>query len=101
MKCAGRDLLVITSTRGLQIFDADGSAMLHWHSLKTEQSGDEVFSEGTFMRGIAAVGVHVLCVGEILFSSINSYSYDTRDPLAVLIAIKNYWYAFVRVKIFL
>ncbi|XP_052227877.1 WD repeat-containing protein 54-like isoform X2 [Dreissena polymorpha] len=58
----GRSLLVLTSLKGIQIFEYDGSAMVYWHALG--DSSSEAAGESTnFGRGIATVGDNLLCVG--------------------------------------
>ncbi|CAL1530198.1 unnamed protein product [Lymnaea stagnalis] len=52
-----RTVIVLTSSRGIQIFEPDGSALVHWHSLS--DSSDQAH----LARGIAGVGEQFLCVG--------------------------------------
>ncbi|KAM6221656.1 WD repeat-containing protein 54 [Rhynchocyon petersi] len=54
-----RVLLVLTSHRGIQMYEADGSVMVYWHALN---SGDISPAHTAFARGIAACG-HFICVG--------------------------------------
>ncbi|XP_074086130.1 WD repeat-containing protein 54 [Macrotis lagotis] len=54
-----RALLVLTSQRGVQMYEADGSAMVHWHALDTRSASP---AQALFARGIAACG-HYICVG--------------------------------------
>ncbi|XP_002709769.3 WD repeat-containing protein 54 isoform X1 [Oryctolagus cuniculus] len=54
-----RVLLVLTSHRGIQMFESDGSIMVYWHALDT---GDAPPVQAVFARGIAASG-HFICVG--------------------------------------
>uniref|UniRef100_A0A8C5IRS3 WD repeat domain 54 n=1 Tax=Junco hyemalis TaxID=40217 RepID=A0A8C5IRS3_JUNHY len=53
-----RVLLVLTSQRGVQMYDADGSTMVFWHALDGGNSTHSVFA-----RGIAAAGGRFVCVG--------------------------------------
>ncbi|XP_023408558.1 WD repeat-containing protein 54 isoform X1 [Loxodonta africana] len=54
-----RVLLVLTSHRGIQMYESDGSVMVYWHALN---SGDASPVHAVFARGIAACG-HFICVG--------------------------------------
>ncbi|XP_016278868.1 WD repeat-containing protein 54 isoform X1 [Monodelphis domestica] len=54
-----RVLLVLTSQRGIQIYESDGSVMVYWHAL---DSSDAPPAQALFARGIAASG-HYICVG--------------------------------------
>ncbi|XP_048643363.1 WD repeat-containing protein 54 isoform X1 [Marmota marmota marmota] len=54
-----RVLLVLTSHRGIQMYESDGSIMVYWHAL---DSGDTSSVQAVFARGIAASG-HFICVG--------------------------------------
>ncbi|XP_043828457.1 WD repeat-containing protein 54 isoform X2 [Dromiciops gliroides] len=54
-----RVLLVLTSQRGIQIYESDGSVMVYWHAL---DSGHAPPAQSLFARGIAASG-HYICVG--------------------------------------
>ncbi|XP_048208739.1 WD repeat-containing protein 54 [Perognathus longimembris pacificus] len=54
-----RVLLVLTSHRGIQMYESDGSTMVYWHAL---DSGDASSVQALFARGIAASG-HFICVG--------------------------------------
>ncbi|XP_004437211.1 PREDICTED: WD repeat-containing protein 54 isoform X1 [Ceratotherium simum simum] len=54
-----RVLLVLTSHRGIQMYESDGSVMVYWHALG---SGDASPVQAVFARGIAASG-HFICVG--------------------------------------
>ncbi|XP_006881055.1 PREDICTED: WD repeat-containing protein 54 [Elephantulus edwardii] len=54
-----RVLLVLTSHRGIQMYEADGSVMVYWHALN---SGDAAPVHAVFARGIASSG-HFICVG--------------------------------------
>uniref|UniRef100_V9L5B4 D3Mm3e protein n=1 Tax=Callorhinchus milii TaxID=7868 RepID=V9L5B4_CALMI len=55
-----RILLVLTSQKGIQMYEADGSIMVYWHALHTPDTPAE---EAVFARGIAACGRHYICVG--------------------------------------
>ncbi|XP_076990765.1 WD repeat-containing protein 54 isoform X2 [Tamandua tetradactyla] len=55
-----RVLLVLTSHRGIQMYESDGSVMVYWHALN---SGDAVPVQAVFARGIAASG-HFICVAK-------------------------------------
>ncbi|KAK7011061.1 WD repeat-containing protein 54 [Biomphalaria glabrata] len=52
-----RTILVMTSTRGIQMFESDGVTLVYWHSL-----GDSL-EESHLARGIEGVGENFLCVG--------------------------------------
>ncbi|XP_036920787.1 WD repeat-containing protein 54 isoform X3 [Sturnira hondurensis] len=54
-----RVLLVLTSHRGIQMYESDGSVMVYWHAL---DSGDASPVQAVFARGIASSG-HFICVG--------------------------------------
>ncbi|KAI4587070.1 WD repeat-containing protein 54 isoform X1 [Ovis aries] len=54
-----RVLLVLTSHRGIQMYESDGSVMVYWHAL---DAGDASLVQAVFARGIAASG-HYICVG--------------------------------------
>ncbi|XP_042322921.1 WD repeat-containing protein 54 [Sceloporus undulatus] len=56
-----RILLVLTSRKGIQMYEPDGSVMVYWHALE----GMETSSPGkaAFARGIAATGQRFVCVG--------------------------------------
>ncbi|XP_057597916.1 WD repeat-containing protein 54 isoform X2 [Hippopotamus amphibius kiboko] len=54
-----RVLLVLTSHRGIQMYESDGSVMVYWHAL---DAGDASLVQAVFARGIAASG-HFICVG--------------------------------------
>ncbi|EDO41534.1 predicted protein [Nematostella vectensis] len=55
-----RNVLVIASVKGVQMFDPDGSIMVFWQSLPPCEA-TEVYSQ--FSRGICAVGDKYICVG--------------------------------------
>ncbi|KAL9982868.1 hypothetical protein ACROYT_G004977 [Oculina patagonica] len=54
-----RTVLVITSVKGAQMFETDGSIMIFWQALGESKEG--VYSH--FARGITAVGDKYICVG--------------------------------------
>ncbi|RMX56463.1 hypothetical protein pdam_00008826 [Pocillopora damicornis] len=54
-----RTVLVITSVKGAQMFETDGSIMIFWQALGESKEG--VYSH--FARGISAVGDKYICVG--------------------------------------
>lgn len=54
-----RSVLVITSVKGAQMFETDGSIMIFWQALGESEEG--VYSH--FARGISAVGDKYICVG--------------------------------------
>ncbi|XP_049640324.1 WD repeat-containing protein 54 [Suncus etruscus] len=54
-----RVLLVLTSHRGIQMYESDGSVMVFWHALHPE---DNTPGQAVFARGIAASGCFI-CVG--------------------------------------
>uniref|UniRef100_A0A8C3C2P6 WD repeat domain 54 n=1 Tax=Cairina moschata TaxID=8855 RepID=A0A8C3C2P6_CAIMO len=55
-----RVLLVLTSQKGVQMYESDGSVMVYWHALDiTEQPP----AQAVFARGIAAAGERFICVG--------------------------------------
>ncbi|NWZ97564.1 WDR54 protein, partial [Nesospiza acunhae] len=56
-----RVLLVLTSQRGVQMYDADGSTMVFWHALDVPELPA---AHSVFARGIAAAGGCFVCVGE-------------------------------------
>ncbi|XP_078717713.1 WD repeat-containing protein 54 isoform X4 [Lampetra fluviatilis] len=55
-----RVLLVLTSLRGIQMYESDGSIMVYWHALEIPETPT---ARAIFARGIAAVGGHYICVG--------------------------------------
>ncbi|XP_052030045.1 WD repeat-containing protein 54 isoform X1 [Apodemus sylvaticus] len=55
-----RVLLVLTSHRGIQMYESDGSVMVYWHALDSGDASSSV--QAMFARGIAA-SVHFICVG--------------------------------------
>lgn len=54
-----RTLLVITSVKGVQMFEADGSIMVFWQALTQNANG----KVAEYARGITAVGEKYICVG--------------------------------------
>nr|XP_029492891.1 WD repeat-containing protein 54 [Oncorhynchus nerka] len=74
-----RDILVLTSQKGIQMYESDGSIMVYWHALDTPETQTGNFSlpwmgvftmdgclchgEQWFARGIAAVREKYICVG--------------------------------------
>ncbi|XP_053921714.1 WD repeat-containing protein 54 [Cuculus canorus] len=55
-----RALLVLTSHRGIQMFEADGSTLVYWHALDGTEHPP---AHAVFARGIAAAGGRFVCVG--------------------------------------
>ncbi|NXS62991.1 WDR54 protein, partial [Brachypteracias leptosomus] len=55
-----RILLVLTSQKGIQMYESDGSIMVYWHALDV---GDHPPAQPVFARGISAAGEHFICVG--------------------------------------
>ncbi|XP_077157508.1 WD repeat-containing protein 54 [Paroedura picta] len=58
-----RILLVLTSQKGIQMYEADGSIMVYWHALDASESSP---GQAVFARGIAATGQRFVCVGTSL-----------------------------------
>uniref|UniRef100_H3C2U9 WD repeat domain 54 n=1 Tax=Tetraodon nigroviridis TaxID=99883 RepID=H3C2U9_TETNG len=55
-----RDLLVVTSQKGIQMYESDGSIMVYWHALDSpETPTGRPFSP----EGISAVWENYICVG--------------------------------------
>ncbi|KAM8785635.1 WD repeat-containing protein 54 isoform 1-T4 [Rhynchonycteris naso] len=54
-----RVLLVLTSHRGIQMYESNGSVMVYWHALDYEDASPV---QAVFARGIASSG-HFICVG--------------------------------------
>lgn len=52
-----RPIFVLTSQRGIQIYEPDVSAMIHWHCLS------DSLEKSNFGKGIAGIGDNLLCVG--------------------------------------
>ncbi|KAM6132347.1 WD repeat-containing protein 54 [Pterocles gutturalis] len=55
-----RVLLVLTSQKGIQMYESDGSIMVYWHALDVT---DHPPAHTVFARGIAAAGGRFICVG--------------------------------------
>ncbi|XP_074721432.1 WD repeat-containing protein 54 isoform X5 [Strix uralensis] len=55
-----RVLLVLTSQRGIQMYESDGSIMVYWHALDVAEHSP---ARAVFARGIAAAGGRFVCVG--------------------------------------
>ncbi|KAM9743502.1 WD repeat-containing protein 54 isoform 1-T3 [Menidia menidia] len=55
-----RDLLVVTSQKGIQMYESDGSIMVYWHALDTPETPT---AQAMFARGISAVAENYICVG--------------------------------------
>ncbi|XP_060763150.1 WD repeat-containing protein 54 [Neoarius graeffei] len=55
-----RDLLVVTSQKGIQMYESDGSIMVYWHALDIPETSTD---KAVFARGIAAVRDKYICVG--------------------------------------
>ncbi|XP_031705122.1 WD repeat-containing protein 54 isoform X2 [Anarrhichthys ocellatus] len=55
-----RDLLVVTSQKGIQMYESDGSIMVYWHALDTPET---TTAQAVFARGISAVCESYICVG--------------------------------------
>ncbi|XP_062991915.1 WD repeat-containing protein 54 [Elgaria multicarinata webbii] len=55
-----RVLLVLTSRKGIQMYESDGSVMVYWHALEGTESSP---GQAVFARGIAATGQRFVCVG--------------------------------------
>ncbi|XP_074759766.1 WD repeat-containing protein 54 [Athene noctua] len=55
-----RVLLVLTSQRGIQMYESDGSIMVYWHALDVAEHSP---ARAVFARGIAAAGERFICVG--------------------------------------
>uniref|UniRef100_A0A493T7V6 WD repeat domain 54 n=1 Tax=Anas platyrhynchos platyrhynchos TaxID=8840 RepID=A0A493T7V6_ANAPP len=53
-----RVLLVLTSQKGVQMYESDGSVMVYWHALDVTEQPQAVFA-----RGISAAGERFICVG--------------------------------------
>ncbi|KAL8572681.1 hypothetical protein ACOMHN_049810 [Nucella lapillus] len=58
VQAASRTVMVLTTQRGIQMFEQDGSAMIYWHGLSDGSDS----SSSNFARGVAAVG-DCICVG--------------------------------------
>ncbi|KAM6269869.1 WD repeat-containing protein 54 [Porphyrio hochstetteri] len=55
-----RVLLVLTSQKGIQMYESDGSIMVYWHALDIAEHPP---AQAVFARGIAAAGGRFVCVG--------------------------------------
>lgn len=55
-----RVLLVLTSQKGIQMYEADGSVLVYWHALDVAEHPP---AQAVFARGIAAAGERFICVG--------------------------------------
>ncbi|XP_068167428.1 WD repeat-containing protein 54 [Antennarius striatus] len=55
-----RDLLVLTSQKGIQMYESDGSIMVYWHALDTPETPT---AQAVFARGITSVRENYICVG--------------------------------------
>nr|XP_006009587.1 PREDICTED: WD repeat-containing protein 54 [Latimeria chalumnae] len=55
-----RVLLVLTSQKGIQMYESDGSIMVYWHALDNPETPT---AQAVFARGIAAARGHYICVG--------------------------------------
>ncbi|XP_027765455.1 WD repeat-containing protein 54 [Empidonax traillii] len=55
-----RVLLVLTSQRGIQMYEADGSTLVFWHALDVPE---HPAAHSVFARGISVAGEHFICVG--------------------------------------
>ncbi|XP_069833184.1 WD repeat-containing protein 54 [Dendropsophus ebraccatus] len=55
-----RVLLVLTSQKGIQMYESDGSIMVYWHALDALETPQ---AQAVFARGIAPVGGRYICVG--------------------------------------
>ncbi|XP_038034812.1 WD repeat-containing protein 54 [Anas platyrhynchos] len=55
-----RVLLVLTSQKGVQMYESDGSVMVYWHALDVTEQPQ---AQAVFARGISAAGERFICVG--------------------------------------
>ncbi|NXG39771.1 WDR54 protein, partial [Dromaius novaehollandiae] len=55
-----RVLLVLTSQKGIQMYESDGSIMVYWHALDVMEQPP---AHAVFARGIAAASGRFICVG--------------------------------------
>ncbi|XP_038254588.1 WD repeat-containing protein 54 [Dermochelys coriacea] len=55
-----RVLLVLTSQKGIQMYESDGSIMVYWHALDVLEPPP---AQAVFARGIAAASGRFICVG--------------------------------------
>uniref|UniRef100_A0A8B9T992 WD repeat domain 54 n=1 Tax=Anas platyrhynchos TaxID=8839 RepID=A0A8B9T992_ANAPL len=58
-----RVLLVLTSQKGVQMYESDGSVMVYWHALDAAASSRFLPAQAVFARGISAAGERFICVG--------------------------------------
>ncbi|KFO92880.1 WD repeat-containing protein 54, partial [Buceros rhinoceros silvestris] len=61
-----RVLLVLTSQKGIQMYESDGSIMVYWHALDVTEHPPALGSlpaQAVFARGIAAAAGRFICVG--------------------------------------
>ncbi|XP_076461073.1 WD repeat domain 54-like [Babylonia areolata] len=58
VQAASRCIMVLTTQRGIQMFEQDGSAMIYWHGLNDGSDN----SSSNFARGVVAVG-DCVCIG--------------------------------------
>ncbi|XP_005088939.1 WD repeat-containing protein 54 [Aplysia californica] len=52
-----RTVLVLTTHRGIQIYEPDGSAMIYWHALS------DSMDKSNYGKGICGAGDNLICVG--------------------------------------
>ncbi|CAF4805770.1 unnamed protein product [Rotaria socialis] len=72
---AVRNLLVLACTKSIQIYEPDGTTLLHIHMIdKTPPSRTE---SSIYSRGIAGVGPNLLCVGNIPQKGSNIFLRET------------------------
>lgn len=57
-----RTVFVLTSLKGIQMFESDGSAMIYWHALGDVNSTD-ISEHANFGRGITGIGENFICIG--------------------------------------
>uniref|UniRef100_A0A8B9T9C9 WD repeat domain 54 n=1 Tax=Anas platyrhynchos TaxID=8839 RepID=A0A8B9T9C9_ANAPL len=55
-----RVLLVLTSQKGVQMYESDGSVMVYWHAAASSRF---LPAQAVFARGISAAGERFICVG--------------------------------------
>ncbi|XP_068129962.1 WD repeat-containing protein 54 isoform X2 [Hyperolius riggenbachi] len=55
-----RTLLVLTSQKGIQMYESDGSIMVYWHALDALETPQ---AQAVFARGISSAGGRYICVG--------------------------------------
>lgn len=54
-------VLILASQHGIQIYDVEGTILLHWYALSCVGDADE--QTETFARGITSLGSDLVCVG--------------------------------------